>query len=324
MRTASSRSGPASLLVAAAMLTACSAAAPARHRTSSSANHRTAARTRPAARPTGARRSRALPPATAGRIVTRAIPGTADRFGTPTAMIYLPPAADRRPLPVLELLHGSPGGPRDWVTKGHLLATMNAFAARHGGQAPIVVVPQINEDVHGDSECVRTPAGADVEDYLARTVPAWAATRFRTMTGARHWAIGGLSEGGTCSAMLALRHPARFRTFLDLSGLLHLTLGPSDDRPRTTRDLFEGSRRAYDVHDPLWLLAHRRRTGTAAWLESGSRDQQVAHDQRVLARAARRAGLPVSARIVPGAHSWPVWAAALAQALPWLWRRLTG
>jgi S-formylglutathione hydrolase FrmB len=219
------------------------------------------------------------------------------------------------------LLHGLPGGPGDWVREGEGVQTLDTFATKHGGRAPIVVMPDINGSAHDDTECITTTYGASVERYLTMDVPRWVEAHYPTRTGQR-WAVAGLSEGATCAAMLALVHPKEFSLFGDFSGLVRPTIGDMDDPVATVRVLFHGSRAAYDAHDPLWLLAHRRYPDTAGWLEYGAQDRKGRAAAQSLARAARPAGLRVHVATVPGRHRWPVWQAALRSMLPWVWQRL--
>lgn len=265
------------------------------------------------------------PPAAtpAGRLEVVPIPGGASRFGARPAYVYLPPAAIRHPrerLPVLELLHGNPGDPDDWVDHGDARATLDGFAATHDGRAPIVVMPDINGTHVADSECVREPGGGNVEEYLTRQVPDYVREHFPAARGGRRWTVAGLSEGGTCALMLALRHPTAFRGFGDFSGLARPTLGPRDDERRTLDELFAGSRRDYDQHDPMWLLARHRYPTLAGRLIAGADDAAVIADETRVAAAARAARLPVQRTTEPGKHAWTVWAAALRGFLPWMWR----
>ena len=277
-----------------------------------------AARTHRRTAPSGAAGS-----ASEGRLVARTIPGGRSGFGARSAVIWLPPALATEPSwrpPVLELLHGTPGGPNDWVDLGGAQATFAAFAARHGGRAPIVVMPDINGTPHGDPECIRTPAGGDVEDYLSAVLPQWIRSHYRTS--GRRWAIAGVSEGGTCSAVLALRHPSQYGVFGDLSGLARPTVGDTDDSATTIRVLFDGSRAAYDRHDPLWLLAHYRYPTLSGWIEYGAADTAVRLASTAVAAEARTAGIDIRQTVAAGRHSWSVWRPALAAMLPWIWTRL--
>jgi hypothetical protein len=95
-----------------------------------------------------------------GRIATAAIPG---RFPARPAWLYLPPAylgPVRARLPVLVLIPGQPGGPRDWLLAGRLAAVMDGFAATHDGLAPVVVVPDATGSNLGNTLCLDSRLGA--------------------------------------------------------------------------------------------------------------------------------------------------------------------
>ena len=237
------------------------------------------------------------------------------------AWLYLPPAAVRDPgrrLPVLELLHGTPGQPLDWVGYGQFLATLNAFAAAHHGQAPIVVMPDLNGSKRADSQCIRTADGKDTESYLTGDVVTWVRNHYQRTVGRAKWLVAGLSEGGLCSLVLALRHPQVYSALADFSGLAapivdHLTQARSD------RQLYDGNARAKREHQPLWLLAHHKYVGLPAWFECGLSDRYVRPAQTAIVAAARTARLRVHVAYTAGRHGWAVWRVALRSALPWLW-----
>lgn len=262
--------------------------------------------------------------------MARQIPGAASHFVARDAEIYLPSAAlhDKNlRLPVLELLHGTPGGPTAWPRPdlGNLLPTVEAFARAHGGRTPIVVMPDLNGSIRADTECIRTPSGANVEQYLADVVPAWIAAHLPASTNHHDWAIAGLSEGGTCSLMLALRHRATWTTVGDFSGVAHLSVGEPDVPARTLRVLFNGSQSAYNEHDPIWLLDHSKSlSGLGIWMQSGAKDHGSVVAQNQLAAKARAKGATVQNVLYPGiGHGWAVWANAIQRMLPWYWNRIS-
>ena len=163
------------------------------------------------------------------------------------------------------LLHGTPGDPTDWVEAGQAQATADAWAARHGGVAPVLVMPDINGTFTDDTECVDSPLG-QVETYLTVDVPAAVRTNLGTLPPGPAWAIAGLSEGGSCAIMLALRHPDLFATFGDFSGLAGPRAGETnDDTADTVAQLFGGSQQAFAAHEPADLLASSRFPHTGGW-----------------------------------------------------------
>lgn len=262
-----------------------------------------------------------------GRLVTLTIPGGTSHFAARPARVYLPPAWFARPrpkLPVLVLLHGTPGAPEDWTDGGGVTATADAWAAGHGGSAPIVVMPDINGTLDGDSECVDGRAGR-AETYLTRDVPAFVTNRFFTRPPGAHWAVAGLSEGGSCAIMLALRHPGTFATFADFSGLAGPRSGDGNDLGDTVAALFAGSAANFDAHEPTSLLTHGRYPGLAGWFEVGDADEDPLAAARMLEPMAARAGVATRLLVVPGGgHDFFLWRQAFADALPWLTARLSG
>ncbi len=261
-----------------------------------------------------------------GQIVTLDVPATASQFTARSTEVYLPPAwfAKNRPLlPVVMLLHGEPGSPQDWIDGGQAQATADAFAAAHGGFAPVLVMPDVNGSLDGDTECVDSPLG-DAETYLTVDVPTAVVRVLGTQDPGRPWAVAGLSEGGSCALMLALRHPDRFSAFGDYSGLVGPRLGDTNaDTTSTVAQLFGGSQQAFAAHEPSTLLGERRYPRLGGWFEVGDADTEPLAATWALVPAARAAGIRTCVVIVPGGgHTFAVWSDAFQRSLPWLAGRI--
>ncbi|MEQ3553049.1 alpha/beta hydrolase-fold protein [Pseudonocardia nematodicida] len=256
------------------------------------------------------------------------IPGSLSGFDARPAEVWVPPAWFTRPrpeLPVVMLLHGTPGRPADWVDSGGAAATADAWARTHDGVAPVLVMPDINGDYLTDSECVDAP-GAAVETYLTRDVPRVVTRLLDTRPPGRDWAVAGLSEGGTCAVMLALRHPDLFGTFGDYGGLIGPRTGDDNGGvDATVAGLFAGSVRRFDTHEPADLLRHRRYPELTGWFEAGGDDTAPAAAARTLSALATRAGIASTLRIVPGGgHDFDVFATALTDSFPTIAARVSG
>jgi S-formylglutathione hydrolase FrmB len=250
-----------------------------------------------------------------GRVARVALPGLRSHFPARAAWLYLPPAylaSPRARLPVLVMIPGQPGGPRDWLLAGRLAEVMDAFAAAHGGLAPVVVVPDVTGSDLGNSLCLDSRLGS-AETYLAVDVPAWAAANLQVDTS--RLAIGGFSFGGTCALQLALRRPAVYPTFLDISGQAQPSLG---DQAGTVAAAFGGDTAAYQRVDPLDELRTNRYPGSAGLLVVGRADDVYRPQAEQVAAAARAAGMEITLDEVPGEHSWAIASDALAAALPWI------
>jgi S-formylglutathione hydrolase FrmB len=265
----------------------------------------------------------ALP--THGYTVSVPIPGTVSGFQARNAYIWVPPAWIADPglkLPVIELLDGVPSETSDWTRAGFADETARVFANAHKGVAPILVMPDSNGSTSGDTECVNSSRG-QAETYLTVDVPAYLRAHYNALSTPASFAVAGLSAGGTCAIMLALRHPELYAAFGDYSGLSSPSVDEVVAPEATIAQLFDGSRAAYDAHDPLNLLSTKTFPGLSAWFEVGSADGQFTAAQRTMVPLATKAGLNVCSVEIPGGgHDFTVWSKAFADSLPWLSYRL--
>ena len=239
------------------------------------------------------------------------------------AYVWLPPQYDNpafahTQFPVLELLHGYPGRPRDWLTGLRLSTVLNdELAARHIGPM-VVVMPAINPAHEpGSQECTDEVAGPLDATYLSEDVPSDIAHHFRVAPPGPSWGIGGFSAGGYCAAMLALRNPASFGAVIDLDGYLHPSEGGFLAR-RFRGDL--AAERAYDVINLLLRDAHGPLP--AFDIVTGTEVEADLQDANALAQLLR-ARETVSFTIERGAgHTFYAWEQALPNALDWAWKNI--
>lgn len=250
---------------------------------------------------------------TTGRVVPLDVPDTHSHFPHRQEYVYLPPVWFRRPhprLPAIELIGGVVNRPQDWIGPGRATATADAYAARHGGWAPILVFPDPSGSYSNDTECV-DGAGGDAEDHLVSDVPAAVDATF----GVTSWGIAGWSMGGTCAVDLTLVHSGVFGPFLDISGDLGPNEGP---RARTIATLYQGNTAAWAAHDPLTVLATHRWPAGKYGLFADGQAERATHTAAAdrLARAARRSGIDATVVVLPGGHSWAFAATAFAEELP--------
>jgi len=234
-----------------------------------------------------------------GRVVVELPPG------------YTDPRQARVRYPVLETFAGYPGEPEQWVgamNLGHELS--DAVAARRLRPA-LVVSPQTEFPAGVDTECVDgTPGRPQVETWLAHDVPAWVARTFRVGTDRGSWTTIGLSAGGWCAAMVAMRHPAQFAAAIVMGGYFRPEFGP------LYQPLRPGSRQA-EAYD-LVALARRAPPPVALWLQTSHADRTSYGSSAALLGAARPP-LAVRATVLKNAgHRLAVWRDLLGTALTWL------
>jgi S-formylglutathione hydrolase FrmB len=253
------------------------------------------------------------------------IPATVSHFAARKAIVYLPPAAlvrNPRRLPVLEMLSGQPGQPLDIIRSGGLATIFDAYARHHGGIAPIVVIPDQLGAPNRNPMCVDSPEGNSAT-YLTVDVPHWITAHLHVLpdgAGAAagpDWAIGGFSEGGTCSAQLGAADSARYGAILDISG----QAVPHDGSiANTVKTAFGGSQRAFAAAAPAAVLtANAPYPGMLGIFVVGADDSRYGPDSVTVSRAARAAGMTVHFAISPGSgHDWRTVHFALRRALPQL------
>ncbi|MDH6121479.1 S-formylglutathione hydrolase FrmB [Kitasatospora sp. GAS204A] len=258
-----------------------------------------------------------------GRIVQVDIPDTASGFAHRQELVYLPPAWFRsktRPkLPVLEMIGGEYAAPDNWVRAGDAVQTADAYAAQHGGYAPVLVFADATGGFKVDTECVDGPNGK-AEDHLVKDIPPYVEKTFGTSGDPRKWGVVGWSMGGTCAIDLTVEHPQVFSHFEDISG----DLGPNTgDKQQTIDKLYGGDSAAWAAHDPLTVLAgHAKYRDTSGWFESGDQEANHITQGKQLAAAARKDGIKCQLDVQPGKHVWQFGAQAFADALPWLAQQL--
>lgn len=259
-----------------------------------------------------------------GRLVDLDIPGTVSHFEARPATVYLPASYDEGAddFPVVVLLTGQPGHVVDWIEGGRLVQTVDSFAARHTGLAPVVVVADGLGDTEANPMCMDSDLG-NAATYLSLDVPQWIRAHFRVSSDSRKWAVGGYSYGGTCALQLAVAAPSVYPTFLDISG--------EDEQRRGSRA--ESVAAAYGVDDsanearferdtPLDILSRVRFSGSAGAFVVGADDEEFRPQTERTYQAAAAAGVDVHYSELPGGHSMQVWAPALDREMDWLGGRL--
>jgi S-formylglutathione hydrolase FrmB len=258
-----------------------------------------------------------------GEVAELAIPAPLSHFHARSGFVWLPPVyfSQRHPrLPVLMLLSGVPGSTANWLRGGGALRLANGFAHKHRGWAPIMVFPDANGSSTGDTECVDGPRGL-ADTYLSVDVRDFIHKQFGAQLDARHWAVGGLSEGGTCALGLAARHPDRFGSFADFSGDAAPTLGSPQ---RTVTALYGGSWNAMNANNPLHWFRTDAADGVAGFVAVGARDYGYVGVERRIAHVAHSDQMHLTLDIIPGGgHNFRTWHHALVDAFPWIVAQLT-
>ncbi len=232
-------------------------------------------------------------------------------------VIYLPPGyagTETRRYPVLYLLHGSPGGPRDWFFGGQAAQTADALIAAGAIHALIMVSPDGSGPLYPDSEWAdswdhRQLVGTSIAVDLVRSIDL----HYRTRADAADRAIGGVSEGGFGAVNLALHHADVFGSVFSLGGYFTAHAGPIfGGAAQNTAYRLDNSPADFAV-TPTGLAAAQR----TQWVIGVATSDQPYYDDgtRFYHELSGLSGIHVRMIVAHGGHAWRVWAGQLGQVL---------
>jgi S-formylglutathione hydrolase FrmB len=261
-----------------------------------------------------------LPPH--GSVVPVTIPAAASNFKHRTELVYLPPAwfATSPPpqLPTVMMIAGEFNTPADWIRAGNAVGTADAFAAQHGGNAPVLVFVDAGGSFDNDTECVNGVRG-NAADHLTKDVVPYLVSNFGVSPDRSRWGVVGWSMGGTCAVDLATMHPELFSAFEDVSGDLTPNSGTKE---QTVTRLYGGDTAAMAAFDPTTVMTrHGPYPEESGWFASPMGDPGQAAQAaaaRALCDLGRTEGINCAVIPMAGNHDWPFASTAFANALPWL------
>jgi len=263
-----------------------------------------------------------------GYLFQTTITGQQSRL-TRDVYVYLPPqyfqkAYAKYRFPVIELLHGSPGDPQAWLDVLGLIPTFLSLLESHPADAAVLVMPDIDGGKQYELQCLNDPGGIQDMTFVGQDVPNYIARVVRVQPPGRAWGLAGYSEGGYCTANIALQEAGRYGAAGVMSGYFSPILSqvPADNKPGGTPhqvDVFSGYPALRRINTPEEYLSQVPTSELPAfWLAAGAQDPSdvgAAADFRQLLLE-RLANVPLL--IVPGGHQGSVWRAALGPMLMWM------
>jgi enterochelin esterase-like enzyme len=250
---------------------------------------------------------------------------------TRTVFIYLPPQYFQRSyvhyrFPVIELLHGSPGNPEQWVDVMNVLPTLDDLLATHQADPAVLVMPDTDGGRQYSLQCLNAVGGVQDATYVATSVPDYIAAHLRVQPPGKAWGVAGLSEGGFCAANLALQYPTRYGYAGVMSGYF-VPLGnrvPKHNRPGQPViyvNPFAGHPALKARNTPQLYISHIP-PGTLLpqfWLAAGKLDGQDVQTAESFRQQLQLRQAVVPLWIVPnGSHNATVWRGALRPMFIWM------
>ena len=265
-----------------------------------------------------------------GAVVEVTISADASKFAHRGELVYLPPAwfATNPPpqLPAVMLIGGEFNTPADWIRAGDAVTALDAFAAAHGGNAPVIVFVDSGGGFNIDTECVNGTRG-NAADHLTKDVVPALVSSYGVSPRRSDWGVAGFSAGGTCAIDLTAMHPELFSAFVDIAGDLSPNTGT---KAQTIDRLFGGNAAAWNAFDPSTVITKHGPYDEVSGLFVVSGAVTDSHGNttapttpessaaNTLCALGSARGIHCAVTAEPGKHDWPFAGHAFAATLPWL------
>ncbi|HEY1633249.1 MAG TPA: alpha/beta hydrolase-fold protein [Acidimicrobiales bacterium] len=210
-------------------------------------------------------------------------------------LVVLPPGYSRgQRYPVVEVLHGVPGGLQEAIGGLNVAQLSNQSKTPFIAVAPDGTGPAVGESDFANTS--RQPMGTVTGPELRQWVNAQYSTNGT-------WDVTGLSAGGYGAAYLPTLSPGVYQQACPMSGFF--TAEPP---------AFGGqSAAAKQVGSPILHVSSR---GPRTLVVSGSNDQESLDEAHRYIAAMNTAGQSNSGLVInPGAHELPVWTRGIKQCL---------
>jgi enterochelin esterase-like enzyme len=236
---------------------------------------------------------------------------------------YFQPAYQAYRFPVIELIHGQPGEPQDWITVVGVTRAFDRLLATGRARPAVLVMPDANGGRAISLQCLNQAGGPQDLTYLAVDLPAAIARVLRVPRPGPAWGVAGYSEGGFCAANMALRYPRDY----GFAGVLSGYFTPMDNRlGGSGRPVspFAGDSRLREQNTPLDEI---RRLPAAVsiprfWLGAGASSRQDVADAGRFWRQLRRRQGDARLTLARGGHTMITWRAQVPSLLAWMTRGL--
>jgi Putative esterase len=239
-----------------------------------------------------------------------ALPGRRSHISR-LGLIYLPPQYFHSQyrhyrFPVIELIHGQPGVPQDWINVAGVTATLDELVNRGGQRVSL--------------QCLNVRNGPADMTYLGVDVPAdvQAMLGGRVQPTGRAWGIAGYSEGGYCAANMGLHLP---RTY-GYAGVLSGYFTPqNNDLLADGREVSPFASRGQHYANSPVAEVRALRPGERIpqfWLGAGAADREDVQNADYFVQLLALYQVVPPVHVAPGGHTMGVWRAELPAMLEWM------
>ena len=250
---------------------------------------------------------------------------------TRSVYVYLPPEYFEAKyksyrFPVIELLHGEPGEPQDWINVVGIQVTLNNLIQQGQATPAVLVMPDANGGDRISLQCLNQAHGPQDLTYLAEDVPDVISHLLRVQNPGAGWGVAGFSEGGFCAANMALRFRYRYGFAASMSGYFSPYLNKLINPSRMVSP-FGGSRLLRIQNTPIdevRALAPGARL-PQFWLGAGEGDQADMTNAEFFAQELQLHEATVPLDLTPGGgHTMGTWHAEVPPMIAWMTKGLAG
>jgi len=242
--------------------------------------------------------------------------------------VYLPPAYfepqySKYRFPVIELIHGQPGLPQDWINVVGIQETLNQMVKQGQASPVVLVMPDANGGNRISLQCLNQVGGPQDLTYLAQDVPNAIAHLLRVQKPGTAWGVAGYSEGGYCAANMALRYRYRYGFAASMSGYFVPALNKLANPARSVSPFGTGSasaslRTQNTPIDEINAVAPGARL-PQFWLGAGQGDRADVANAEYFAQELQLHQADVPLVLTPGGgHTMGTWHAEIPPMLSWL------
>src|SRR5450755_4047395 len=227
--------------------------------------------------------------------------------------------------PVIELLHGFPGQPQDWITVIGINTTLKTLVAAGKAAPAVLVMPDANGSRAVSLQCLNQVRGPRDATYLAEDLPDYISRVLRVQPPGHAWGIAGYSEGGFCAANLGLQYGSRF----GYAGVLSGYFKPQDNQlghPARRVSPFGRNLTLRHRNTPVDLVESLPPGAPVPqfWLGAGTSNRSDTKNAEIFGQLVQSRQPVVTLKFVPGGgHTMFTWRALITPMLEWMTPRVT-
>jgi enterochelin esterase-like enzyme len=233
---------------------------------------------------------------------------------------YFQPGYGHYRFPVVELIHGQPGVPQDWINVVGVTATMDDLVNRGLAKPAVLVMPDANGGQRISLQCLNQHDGPQDMTYLGLDVPNGISRMLRVQPPGLGWGLAGYSEGGFCAANMALQPDLRRRYGMaaSLSGYFSPFKNLLADGQAV--DPFGGNKALRRENTPLAVLENLSPGSPIPqfWLGAGKGDKTDVAAAEYFWQELQIYQANVPLVLMPGQHTMAVWRAEVSPMLEWM------